>query len=810
MSRHNLPLPTHSPVDTAAAPWRVDSRFYLAPVGGAAWLAGIWASSAIDLGVGFWLLMAGVALIGAIALWNTGRYGLALAGVAALALGGARAVVAAPHIDAGHVAHYNGTRDLILRGEVAAAPELSDTQRRLRVAAREVVIGGEARPVTGFVYVQTGRYPAVAYGATLELSGQLALPATVFDADYAGYLERQGLHSIMRYPEVTVLAIGGGSPLMRGLLATRESARTIIAALLPEPQASLLSGILLGDDSGLPLATVNAFEATGMTHIIAISGFNIALIIVLLDRLVAPLLPRRMAALAVMGGILLYALLVGASASVVRAALMGVAYLISLRLMGRPTLAVAGLFTAAFAMTLHNPLTLWDVGFQLSFTATLGLLLYAGPWTDKLQRGAAGLPRPALNLLTEGLVVTLAAQVLTLPLILFHFGRLSLASLPANLLVLPAQPAVMLTGGLALLAGVVWSPLGRVAGLPAWLFLTYTLGVIEQLARLPWASVPLRLSPAALIAVYAAIAGLTLLAATGKEHRRGLAERVRSRPGPVAALGALALIALLAAAWFVQRPDGRLHVAFLDVGQGDAILITSPRGRQVLIDGGRYPSTVLDELGEQMPFWDRSIDLLVATHPDDDHVAGLVSVAERYQVGRLMTNGAATESDPAYAVLLATLGAGAVHAVQVGEVIDLGDGVRLEIVHAGPAAASGDNDASVVARLTYGQLAVLLTGDAEEEAEGAMLRSGRPLGSVVLKAGHHGASTSSSTPFLSAVAPQVIVISAGAGNSYGHPAPAMLARAAAIGAIVLRTDEMGTIELISDGERMWWSVDKVP
>lgn len=805
----------HPPLSAnlAAAPPRIDSRFYLATVAGAAWLAGIGLADVAGVGAGFWLLMAGVAAAGAVALWRVGRAGLALAGVAALALGGARAVAAAPRFDAGHVAFYNGPAEVVLRGDVAAEPDVGDTNRRLRVAARELIVDGQTRPVSGLVLVEAPRYPAIGYGATLSLSGELLSLDALHSADYAAYLARQGIHSVMRYPAVSVLDEAGGSAWRRALMAVRERGRAVLRAALPEPQSSLLTGILLGDDSGLPRALADDFRATGMTHIIAISGFNIALIIALLDRLAAPLLPRRTGAVVIATFIVLYALLVGASASVVRASLMGITYLAGLRLMGRPTLALAGLFTAAFVMTLWNPLTLWDVGFQLSLSATLGLLLFGAAWTQRLRRSVAPLPpavrRPATQLLGEGVVITLAAQVLTVPLLVYHFGALSLASLPANFLVLPAQPAVMLTGGLTLLAGLVWPAAGRLVGLPAWLFLTYTIGVIEQLARVSWASVPLRLPAGGLLAVYAVIAALTVIATTGQPQRRAAVARLRANPRRNATLVGLAVVVLLAGAWWLQRPDGRLHVAFLDVGQGDAILIQSPDGRQVLIDGGRYPSVVLERLGEQMPFWDHSLDLVIATHPDDDHAAGLVSVVERYDVAALLTNGA-TADDAGYAALLAAAeAAGApVLVAQPGQRIDLGNGARLDILSAGGDAGMTDNDASVVARLSYGALSVLLTGDAGEAAEAALL-AGRQLSpTVVLKAGHHGANTSSGAAFLAAVRPQVIVISAGADNSYGHPAPAMLARAAEIGATVLRTDEVGTIEVSSDGERMWWEAER--
>ncbi len=794
---------------TTDSPLPADSRFYLAPVAGAAWLVGIGLATLVGLGLGFWLAMAAVGVIGAVALWRIGRAGLALAGVTALALGGARAVAAVPIIDAGHVAHYNGAADAVLRGDVAAEPDVSDTTRRLRLATRELVIDGQTYPVSGLVQVELPRYPTIGYGAALSLSGELLSPSALNSPNYAAYLARQGIHSIMQFPQVSVLSEAGGSQWRRALLVVRERGRAALHASLPEPQASLLTGILLGDDSGLPRALADDFQTTGMTHIIAISGFNIALIIALLDRLAAPLLPRRAGGVIIAVFIVLYALLVGASASVVRAAVMGISYLIGLRLMGRPTLALAGLFSAAFVMTLWNPLTLWNVGFQLSLAATLGLLLFGEPWTRQLRRGTTDLPpavrRPGTQLLGEGVVITLAAQVLTVPLLIYHFGALSLASLPANFLVLPAQPVVMLTGGMTLLAGLALPAVGQLVGLTAWLFLTYTIRVIEWLARVPGASQPLRLPAGGLLAVYVLIAAVTLWAAAGPSRRRVVIERLRSHPRRNAALGGLAVVVLLAGVWWLQRPDGRLHVAFLDVGQGDATLIQTPDGRQVLIDGGRYPSRVLAQLGQQMPFWDHSLDLVVATHPDDDHAAGLVSVVERYDVDGVMTNGA-TADDAGYAALLAAAKAtGApVLVARPGQTIDLGDGARLDILSAGGDASLADNDASIVARLTYGELSVLLTGDAGEAAEAALLAGGQLAPTVVLKAGHHGANTSSGAAFLAAVRPQVVVISVGADNSYGHPAPAMLQRAAEVGATVLRTDEIGTIELISDGERMWW------
>ncbi len=803
------------PQSISAAP-AIDSRFYLAPAGGAGWLAGIWLAARLDLTVVAWLAVALPTIVGAVLLWRRGRAGLALAACCALALGGARYVASLTPLSPATVPFYNGAQGVTVLGRVVAEPEHDDRRARLRVAAQEIVIDGQTRPIEGLIQLETGRFPAIPYGATLRLTGDLAAPITAGSPGYAAYLQRQGVGSLMSFPAVEVVAVEGGSPIFRAMLALKSRGRAAIAAALPEPHAALLTGILLGDDSGLPRALVDDFRATGMTHIIAISGFNIAVIIGLLDVITVPVLPRRTAAVVVMVLILAYAALVGAGASVVRAAVMGVAYLAGLRLLGRPSLAVAGLFTAAFLMTLADPNALWDVGFQLSFAATLGLMIYAGPWSRRLDQGVGALftadtRRWLTKWATELLIVTLAAQVLTVPLLLYHFGRLSPASLPANLLVLPVQPLVMFTGGLTMIASALWPTAGQVVAPPAWLFLEYTISVIRGLARLPGASTPFALSAAGLVAVYGLIAAITWLAVAAK-GRTAVSSLRRLTAGQVLpGLVAVAVVAALGIAWLADRPDGRLHVAFLDVGQGDAIFIQTPGGRQLLVDGGHYPSVTLDQLGRQMPFWDRSLDLIIATHPDADHVAGLVEVVQRYRVAGLITNGAVEGNEAAYDALLAAAGSRGVlvHPAQIGETVRLDEGVTLHILHAAASPDDGDsNEASVVARLTYGELSLLLTGDAEEAAEETLLHGQRPLASVILKAGHHGANTSSGADFLQAVAPQIVIISAGRDNTYGHPHPAMLDRAAAVGATILRTDELGTLELSSDGTQMWWSAER--
>jgi competence protein ComEC len=262
-----------------------------------------------------------------------------------------------------------------------------------------------------------------------------------------------------------------------------------------------------------------------------------------------------------------------------------------------------------------------------------------------------------------------------------------------------------------------------------------------------------------------------------------------------------------------QLPDGRLHVTFLDVGQGDAILVTTPQGRQILVDGGPSPAALTSALGRQMPFWDRSIDLLVATHSDADHVTGLTEVLTRYKVGGWLESGRC-DDDAIFAECQNLLEAARVpkYSARVGDRLDLGAGLSIEIIHPPrelmTGTASDSNNNSLVLRLVWGHASFLLTGDLAADGEQSLLRSDQVLEAKVLKVGHHGSGGSSTPDFLASVSPRFAAISVAAENQFGHPDQAVLKRLERLGATVLRTDEQGTIEFVTDGAGLWVKTEK--
>ena len=315
---------------------------------------------------------------------------------------------------------------------------------------------------------------------------------------------------------------------------------------------------------------------------------------------------------------------------------------------------------------------------------------------------------------------------------------------------------------------------------------------------------------------YGLLAGFTWWFNQTKERRRELWDRVtmalRTRPPTQMLLGVAAVLVVLGFAFWQGLPDGKLHVVFLDVGQGDAIFIETPSGKQILIDGGPSETQVLAQLGNQMPFWDRTLDLVVLTHPDADHINGLVPVLERYQVATVLHHIELDSDAYAYWLALVEAEGAVVYKGQAGLSLALEPadaqrpGLEMVVLHPGPEAWEGANDNSVVTRLTYGDVSLLLTGDIEAPVEEEMVRAGAIRKSTLLKLAHHGSCGASTPAFLEAVDPEVVTISVGADNHFGHPCAEVLERLSDLP--VYRTDEQGAVEVISDGTRVWVEVER--
>ena len=401
-----------------------------------------------------------------------------------------RYAVYQPKITPEHAAYYNERGRVELTGVVVEDPDQRDTtiNLTLEVESLRLLDENKMQEATGLVLVQTSSGGDWAYGDRLVVRGSLQTPSESGDFSYRDYLARKRILSLMAYVQVERTDTDAGNPLKAWLLDLRHSGYMTLTKLFSSPESDLLAGILLGLDEGLSPQLQEAFQRTGTTHIIAISGFNMAILAGLFSGITARLFGRKWGALAAILGITGYTVLVGAEAAVVRAAIMGALGVFG-GMFGRRQNGLNSLGLAALLMMFQNPNIPWDVGFQLSAAATLGLVLYAQPMEERfVALLAKRLPEERVQRwagpVSEFFLFTIIAQWLTLPVMAYHFEGVSWLAVFVNPLILPAQSLVMILGGLAMLAGMVLPGLGQVMAVIALPFVSYTIRVVNWLGTL--------------------------------------------------------------------------------------------------------------------------------------------------------------------------------------------------------------------------------------------------------------------------------------------------------------------------------------
>lgn len=406
------------------------------------------------------------------------------------------------------VRHLAGRGEVTLQGVVVADPQWTEEGQRLIIGAERVQMNGKTRAMQGQVLVKLPPYPAYRYGDRLILRGELQTPRAAErpgSFDYQSYLARKHIFVLLTPQNTKLAARGQGNPALLQLLEWRDQTRRVLLRELPEPQSSLAIGILLGLQSSISDEVYDTFSRTGTSHILVISGWNITIIAMMLAALTQRLrFGRNTTLIIILGCIWLYTLFVGASATVIRAAVMGSVVVFGQHL-DRPAHAWTTLLVACWAMSIWEPQTLWDLGFQLSALATASLFAF-GKGTDKmLQR--TPLRFRALDWAREALTATLAAQVLALPLILYHFGNLSLITPVANVLLLPVVPYAMLFGFVAGLVGLLSLTIGQWLATMAYLCLAWLTEGARLFAQVPYAAVQLPSFPLWMLLTYYGLVG---------------------------------------------------------------------------------------------------------------------------------------------------------------------------------------------------------------------------------------------------------------------------------------------------------------
>lgn len=796
----------------------------------AGWVTGIFTASFLRLPPPVWLLLLLLPLGYLLLFWRNPLLRKWLVVLIFFVLGALRYQIALPDETAQQLKQFNEQGTASLVGIVLAEPDVRQSQTLVRVDVSKIQTKGEWRGAHGRALAFVARDTPVHYGDEVQVDGAPETPPDGADFSYRDYLAREKVFTLVRNARLYTISSGNGSAFWSLMYEFKDAAKLAIAKLLPEPSASLLTGILLGDDSGIPPDLKQAFADTNTAHIIAISGFNIAILIGVLTYVFrrpsaavqmralnspAASSPSRPSAsisghlvtVLIIAILILYTLLVGASASVVRACIMGALVVIALDL-GRTSWAFTALAIAALVMTFFNPYIVWDVGFQLSFLATLGLLLYAPRLQNSIEgwiqkRANAGRVRQMVGFLKDALIVTLAAFIVTAPLIILYFHRFSLIGFLTNFLVLPVQPAVMVLGGAATLLQMLANSLstipfvalviGALAQATAWaayVFLQYTILVVQATADVPFGSFEVgRIDAPLVIAFYVGLFGVTALGV-----RRAASLLVARVWIPIALVAVVTVFMWTTA---LAAGDTRTRVMFISSSSGDAALIRTANDQRILIDGTNEPGTLLSFLGSELPPWDRRIDVLIATHLDNENLASLNAVLERYNVAQVVEPAPPAHpgvSYPKWRDLIQQEQSEVIPALQ-GTTLRAGE-AALEMVY-----PPADADTSYVALQMSANGHSFLFAPALRKSDGDALVSAGVLENADIAV----LPNQFESAWVEQLKPAAVILFAGK-SPREQPAPETLRLLQGIP--ILRTDERGTIRYFLDGEKMEAQVEK--
>ena len=738
-----------------------------------------------------------------------------------------------------------------IQGRVVNDPESTQRFFRLEVEADAIDRGSGFHPFSFRILVFAEPPPALVssreppyfrYGDQLLIEGQVQLPRAFAEFDYGAYLANQGISGFI-YSRSVLLSNPNARPQKdwrNSIFDLRGRLSENLEDALPERHSAIGQALLLGKRGRLPEDLVEDFRSTGTSHILAISGLHVGLMMIMGLALAAWIIGRRWNAylLVPLALIWVYVLISGESPSAIRAAIMGTVYIAAL-LAGRPGSILPALSLAAAAMVALDPHVLQQTSFQLSVGAMAGIALVM-PFQERVgiaisewsatnsNRGKTWLG-VVMRWFAASLIVSVGATMATWPLVAFNFDRIPILGIFTTALALPVLPVILLGTLGASLGGLIHPVVGQIFGWLDWVPISY---LMELVARFPsftvsgswvgsWMVWPWYL--ALTVAILLVRARGHLLKEKSIPSRLFRLPEDRGNGGSFGAAGlakivfAITLISASILVWaqVFSGPDGKLHVYFFDVGQGGSVLIVTPGGKQILVDGGPGYRSATASLSERLPRGDLSLDMVVLTHLDSDHSRGLLEVLDRYRVGSVLFGPQDVKGAmyPQWRSMMDREDAVEVLA-QTGQQVILEPGVMLQVLNPPEQSAGGPihdpNNNGVVLKLTYGEVSFLLTADIESPTENRLVRSGPALISTVLKVAHHGSRTSTTPAFLASVGPSVGVISVGATNSFGHPVPEVLERlkeAMGEGAI-LRTDRDGTIEFISDGQTLWFKTER--
>ena len=732
-----------------------------------------------------------------------------------------------PDFPPNHLIHYSGEPKFNIEGLIYRPPEPLEDKVRLYVRGEKIHLGGQSFPVDGNLLLTVkDKQGDFRYGDRIRFISRIYLPRPATNPggfDYRRFLALQGIW-VTAYAnsaaEVVRMEDKKGKAFFHFVERGREKIRDFIDGNASPETRGIIKALVLGDRGDISKEISERFIISGVNHILSISGLHVALVAAFFfgaTRFILRFFPflllrlnlNKTSALVAVVPVIFYLFIAGAGVAAVRSTIMVLSFLLAL-LLDREKDLLDALFVAAFFILIFNPAALFDISSQLSFLSVLALLYFIPRFTEYFsflktwpyKSWLEEQPPWRMKVLfyLAGTLLTSTAAILgTGPLVAYYFNRISLVGLLSNLILVPLMGfANTLLSLLAALMVFLSHPLAKILTALNSFILEISLALVDLFSRIPMASqrVVTPTIPEVLL-----IYGILVMAANLKRWKR-------SFPGLILLAGIYG--GIQAHGYFSLHSSKELKVTFLDVGQGDAAVIQFPRGKVMVIDGGGTPDGSFDP-GERIvaPYlWGekrKAVDYLVNSHSHPDHLQGLLFLLENFEVKKVWDNGDRDAESPLVQKML-EMARDRVEARGQGGSVHEVEGGKIEFFH--PPLEKGrrflfwGNDASLVIRISYGEVSFLFCGDVESLGEQEILKAGMNLQSTVLKVPHHGSKSSSTPDFLEAVRPRFAVFTVRGGARPRLPSPAVLERYEAMGVKVFRSDRDGAITFVTDGKNL--------